>query len=65
MWPRRPWTWGLNVVDGTHQLTESPVVNKLAAVLNAWCEESGRHFEVVRAEKGPGSCKRCKGAIGQ
>ena len=42
---------GLNIVDGTHQLTESPVVNKLEAVLNAWCEETGRHFEVIRAEE--------------
>ena len=42
---------GLNVVDGTHQLTESPVVDKLEQVLQAWCEESGRHFAVIRAEE--------------
>ena len=42
---------GLNVVDGTHQLTETPVVDKLEQVLQAWCEESGRHFEVIRAEE--------------
>ena len=42
---------GLNVVDGTHQLTESPVIDKLEQVLKAWCEESGRHFEVIRAEE--------------
>ena len=39
------------MVDGTHQLTESPVVDKLEQVLQAWCEESGRHFEVIRAEE--------------
>ena len=42
---------GLNVVDGTHQMTESPVVDKLEQVLQAWCEESGRHFAVIRAEE--------------
>jgi len=42
---------GLNVVDGTHQLTESLVVDKLEQVLQAWCEESGRHFAVIRAEE--------------
>ena len=42
---------GLNVVDGTHQLTESPVVDKLEQVLQAWCEESGRHLAVIRAEE--------------
>ena len=39
------------MVDGTHQLTESPVVDKLEQVLQAWCEESGRHFAVIRAEE--------------
>lgn len=42
---------GLNVVDGTHQLTESPVIDKLEQVLNTWRDESGRHFEVIRAEE--------------
>ena len=42
---------GLNVMDGTHQLTESPEVDKLEQVLQAWSEDSGRHFEVIRAEE--------------
>lgn len=42
---------GLNVVDGTHQLTELPVVEHLETVLNQWGKEDGRHFTVVRAEE--------------
>lgn len=42
---------GLNVVDGTHQLTELPVVEHLETVLNQWEKEDGRHFTVVRAEE--------------
>ena len=39
---------GLNLVDGTHQLTELPVIAHLEDVLTAWCQESGRHFEVIQ-----------------
>lgn len=42
---------GLNLVDGTHQLTELPVIAHLEDVLTAWCQESGRHFEVIRAHE--------------
>jgi dinuclear metal center YbgI/SA1388 family protein len=42
---------GLNIVDGTHQLTEMPVIDHLEEVLNAWAKETDRHFEVVRAHE--------------
>ena len=42
---------GPNLVDGTHQLTELPVIAHLEDVLTAWCQESGRHFEVIRAHE--------------
>ena len=42
---------GLNIVDGTHQLTEMPVIDHLEDVLNAWAEETGRHLHVLRAEE--------------
>ena len=42
---------GLNIVDGTHQLTEMPVIDALEERLKAWGAENDRHFEVIRAHE--------------
>ena len=42
---------GLNIVDGTHQLTESPVVDQLEKILRGWAVDTGRDIEVLRAHE--------------
>jgi dinuclear metal center YbgI/SA1388 family protein len=42
---------GINIVDGTHQLTESPVIDQLEKVLRGWVTETDRDIEIVRAHE--------------
>lgn len=42
---------GMNVIDGGHQDTETPVLAKLEQVLAAWAEDSKRTIEILRAEE--------------
>lgn len=42
---------GMNVIDGGHQCTETPVLDKLEQVLIGWGEESKRNIEILRAEE--------------
>ena len=42
---------GLNLIDGGHQFTEWPVLEKLEAVLNAWAQDSKRKITIIRAKE--------------
>lgn len=44
---------GINLIDGTHQFTETPIVGHLAEALTTWATDEGRALTVVTASVAP------------